>query len=226
MSEAVIADSFFTMKASFVLLICSFFLSSCLDGLFIPSEPDCNFSQYKGQRKAWDNLPINLFMDNSVNDLQRNSVIEAVEAIHTQYKRAVFNVVFGVTPSEEWQNNWVKRGKLAVDGKSSIYWISTGWPRMHASKQAITRTRSIGNSLKETDIVINSSAYDFFLATPRPTGVDLKSLYIHELLHSVGLKHIKKDSASVMNPNLAFGAQPQRRRLSVVDKESLRCEYE
>lgn len=209
------------MKVSFILLVCSLFLSSCFQ-----SEADCNFSQYKGERIAWNKLPINLFMDDSFNDLQRNSVIEAVEAIHSQYQKIIFNVVFGVTPSDEWKNDWVKRGLLAKDNISSIYWIDSAWPKAYKAKHAITRTYSVRNSLKETDIVINSSAYAFFLVNAKPASVDLKALYIHELLHSAGLKHITADSASVMNPYLLYGSQPERRKLAAVDKESLKCEYE
>lgn len=213
------------MQKTIILLICSVFLSSCLDSLFVSSEEACNFSQYKGQRIAWKSLPVNLFVDDSLNALQRHSITEAVEAIHTQYNKVMFNVIFGVEPSDAWQSNWVKYGVLPKDGKSSVYWISTAWPRKHAAKQAITRTNYKGSSIRETDIVINTLDYALFLVNPSRIGIDLKSLYIHELLHSAGLKHIIEDPDSVMNPQLAYGPQPQRRILSSLDKESLRCEY-
>lgn len=201
-------------------------MSSCLlEGLFITPEPDCNFAQYKGQRISWASLPLNLFMDDSLNALQRDALVGAVEAIHLQYNKTIFNLILGVEPSDKWKHNWVKYGSLAKDGKSSVYWISTAWPRIYGAKHAITRTSSRGDSIKETDIVINASVYDFFVVNVKPVGVDLKSLYIHELLHGVGLKHIIHDPVSVMKPQLAYGSQPQRRILSSLDKESLKCEY-
>lgn len=221
-----VSDSFLTMKFLF-LLIYSCLLSSCLlENLFVGSEQECNFGQYKGKRIAWNNLPLNLIMDDALNPLQRDALVEAVDTIHAQYGKIIFNLVLGVSASDKWKSSWVKYGSLASDGKSSVYWITTGWPRVYSNKQAITRNRSRGNLMKETDIVINASVYDFFLVATKPVGVDLKSLYIHELLHSVGLKHIITDPVSVMNPQLAYGAQPQRRILSSVDKESLDCEYQ
>ncbi|MBE8162640.1 MAG: matrixin family metalloprotease [Bdellovibrionaceae bacterium] len=213
------------MKTPLILLVCSFFLSSCLEGIFLSPEEGCNFSQYKGQRVAWNNLPINLFMDDGTNELQRKAVTEAVDAIHKQHNKIFFNIVMGVTPSLKWQKAWGNSATIEQDGKSGIYWISTTWPKQFHSKQAITRTRWRGASIIEADVIINASAYDFFLKVAKPSGVDLKSLYIHELLHVVGLKHIKEDPESVMNPVLPYGAQPQRRQLSSIDKASLDCEY-
>lgn len=221
------------MKCTLTLLvrnlICgvflAIFLSSCLKSFVSKSEPDCNFSQFKGLRIAWKQLPVNLFMDNALNNLQRKALTQAVNSIHKQYNKKLFNLIFGVSPSTKWQNQWAKFGILKKDGKSSVYWISTAWPQAFWGKQAITRTSSRGNQIKETDIVINASIYDFFLDIIKPRGLDLQSLYMHELLHSIGLKHVTSDPISVMKPSLAQGAQPQRRILSSLDKQSLNCEY-
>ncbi len=221
----IIADNFFNMKNIFILLICSVFLSSCLDGLLSSPEEPCNFLQYKNHRVAWESLPLNLFMDDSTSDIQRESVLAAIQSIHSQYRREIFNFVPGVQPSNKWQNNWAKKGIFPKDNKSSIYWISTGWPKSQSLKQAVTRTRRRGTSLKEVDIIINSTDFDFFLNNPDSNKLDLHSLYIHELLHSVGLQHITSDPKSTMKKSLGRGAQPQRRKLANIDKESLKCEY-
>lgn len=220
------------MKYSLILLIRSLLavflitlLSSCIEG-FVLEEPACDFSQSKGARIAWSTLPVNLFMDDSFNILQRSALTQAVKSIHKQYNKKLFNLVFGVKPSKKWQNDWVNRGILTPDDKSSIYWISTAWPKFFRGNQAVTRTRSRGSKIKETDIVINASTYDFFLDKSKPNSLDLQSLYTHELLHSIGLKHIISDPVSVMKPTLAQGAQPQRRILSSLDKKALNCEYQ
>lgn len=207
------------------------FCLGCLESLQLTPEPSCNFSQVAKQRRSWaGRVPVDVFVEQGISSSNLGILTKAVASIEGALGKRLFNLVSGVVLEAKWKEQWVRRGILPRDGKTSIYWMSE-WSPFFRGRQANTRLILSGLRIVEADLLMNQAYYDFFLiSTPCLTFnsqskcFDLQALYTHELLHILGLLHIT-DPTSVMQPQLPSGAQPQRRQLSSLDIQNLRCEY-
>ena len=107
------------------------------------------------------------------------------------------------------------------DGYSLMYWLDT-WEPGKSTEQARTTIYWSGSQIYESDIRINAKDHAFYVGHESDfTGVDFKSLIIHELGHALGLAHTA--ATSVMNTSLSSGVD--RRKITDLDQQSLRCEY-
>lgn len=203
---------------STVITVVALALSAC--GYSYRSQKPCNFVQnVYGERVSWKgNLPITLYMHNSVPSQFYPAFEEAIRAWEDALGRQVFVIGGYDVP-----------GPLnpRQDRTNMIYWMDT-WEENKSSEQARTSVYWIGDEIKEADIRINASpmpsGFQFFLAEPRSKDdVHLSSLLIHELGHVLGLRHNDK-SGSVMATYLASNVY--RDQVGGLDVDSLKCEYE
>lgn len=184
-----------------------------------PLEPQtsCQFLQNGSkQRVSWKNgLPVSLFVHSSVPEEAYPALEQAIESYNLKFGKEVFKVKgYGTTgPSTP------KR-----DGYSIIYWMDQ-WESDRSNEQGRTTVYWSGNSIYEADMRINASGRIRFHFSPTQNpiyGVDLKSLFVHELGHVLGLDH-NQVAGSIMHTYLQEGTN--RDELSPEDIANLSCEY-
>ena len=109
-----------------------------------------------------------------------------------------------------------------LDYKNIIYWIRDS-EYFKPNEQGRTVTRWKRSKITDSDILINASAFQFFLQAPAVgSKIHLGSLLIHEFGHALGLRHIPF-SQSLMYPSLSY--LQVRTTVSSIDSKTLRCEY-
>lgn len=181
-------------------------------------QPSCNFVQNGDlQRVSWNSLtPMKLYVHHSLSLVKypemEKVVREAAQAWNDVAGRELirveaFNVGGEAQPRKE--------------GYSTLYWL-TSWDANKQTEQARTTIYWSGSQIYEADIRLNAQDHTFYVGSESTfTGVDLKSLLIHEFGHALGLAHAT--GVSVMNVSLNNGVA--RRKISEVDGDSIRCEY-
>lgn len=186
-------------------------------------EADCGFVQnVYGQRISWKNSePIILRLHKSFPEKYIPSVEAAMEVWNFKAERKLFAL--------DKLNKVSGPLKPQKDGANIIYMMSN-WEKDRAFEQARTSVYWKGDSIEEADIRLNSNDFKFYttegddraLATADEMAIHVKSLFVHELGHVLGLKH-NESKTSVM----ASFLQPHKERtvLAVEDQASLRCEY-
>ncbi len=198
-----------------ILVVIAAFSQACARKL-APQE-SCNFVQNSDlQRVSLNtNTPLRIYVHQSV----PASAYSAIEASVASWNQAIGGkellkiVGWGVTGADQPRQ----------DGRSFIYWMKT-WDQSRPKEQARTTIYWTGDQIYEADIQLNNFHFSFHAAleTESISGVDLKSLMIHELGHALGLSHVAS-LESVMHDKLKSGVA--RRDLDKTDLDSLRCEY-
>jgi len=166
-------------------------------------------------------LPVKLHIHSSVPTEAYQSLREAIDSykdLSREVGKPLFEIVsYGMTgPLEPTR-----------DGNSVIYWMPE-WEPDRLKEQGRTTIYWSGNSIYEVDMRINASStshftFHFIESSNSPVqGVDLKSLFVHELGHVLGLSHTETPG-SVMHSELQDGVT--RDQLSAEDLKNLRCEY-
>lgn len=199
------------------LLLSVFTVAACSRRL--SPEPSCNFVQNPDlQRVSWNfETPVRLYFHKSMpldtypemQSVIREVVDEWNQAVGREILRIeAFNVAGSDVPSKDgystvyWMNNW-ESGKSLEQARTTIYWS--------------------GAQIYEADVKINAKDHTYYVGHEESfTGVDFKSLLIHELGHVLGLAH-NPTAQSVMNVSLNNGVD--RRALGKIDLESIKCEY-
>lgn len=181
-------------------------------------ETGCHFLQNQDQQRvSWNqNTPIPLYIHSSVPPEAYPAIEGAIQTYSTLLGRPVFEIrgygVSGNGPSR--------------DGSSFIYWMSE-WEADRPKEQGRTTVYWSGNTIYEADVRINASSLSSFVfhynSSEPVVGVDLKSLFIHELGHALGLDH-NDLAGSIMNTHLQDGVE--RVVLSPEDTANLQCEYQ
>jgi len=206
-------------KVILVALVTSFAgLMACQRKL--TPQASCSFLQNPDlQRVSWkSDKPVALYLDTSVPSTAYSALEAAIQVYKDTFHRDVFTIkdyAFTGHPTP------------THDGYSVIYWMNT-WESDRSNEQGRTTVYSSGNTIYEADMRINDSnpqRLSFnFVATqpPAQSDVDLKSLFIHELGHVLGLDHSQMPG-SIMNPYLGDGEE--RDVLSSQDISHLECEY-
>lgn len=182
-------------------------------------ETSCQFLQNPDkQRVSWKtNLPVPLYIHNSV----PRQAYEAIEAAIAVYDQVLGHQAFEI-------RGYGTTGSLspARDGYSVIYWMPD-WEPERLQEQGRTTVYWSGHTIYEADVRINASqasnlTFHFNPETP-VRGVDLKSLFVHELGHVLGLDHNDHVADSIMRTHLGEGRS--RTVLSAADISNLSCEY-
>ena len=201
--------------AFYILMSC--FTVSC--SVLTPEpENSCNFVQNSDkQRVSWkSNLPIKFKVHK---DVPRAAIPSILEAAKSWNSVSATNVI----EFEDLEAEGNPSSSYA-DGKPMIFWKST-WEDDKSSEQARSIIVWSGATLKDSDIWLNAKNFTFtYLDEPfHPFKVDLVSLVVHEMGHTLGLEH-NSDAESVMYARLRRGYD--RREIDhLEDIESFGCEY-
>lgn len=170
--------------------------------------PKCDggFNYYK--------LPLKLNLTTSVDDMHLRAIRSAIAAIETQTGMHVI----------ELDERRIFSNVIAKDGFSAVY-VLNEWEADRPMEQGRTTIHFMSTNLLESDIRINNK-WTFFLGSVLPSyansALSLESLYMHEILHALGMMH-NRDPKSVMFEYLNFGDY----RMTVLpsDLENFKCLY-
>ena len=200
-----------------LVIIVALFIQAC-GGQLAPQEP-CNFVQNSQfQRVSWQaRVPVKIYLHSSVPYTYYSAIEGAIEewnqALGKEVLRLELTGVGGYPlPSR--------------DGANVIYRLNT-WEENRRLEQARTTLYWAGNRIYEADIRLNGRYFRFYKGDDGSggggfSGVDLRSLMVHELGHVLGFSHNdRKDS--VMYKTLPSGTL--RRKLGKKDVASAKCEY-
>lgn len=194
------------------LIIYSMSLLSCGpvgrfdSSLSTPAEESCGFQQNSlGQRVSWkSNMPIRIKLDSNWPEEWRSPVINAIEKWNSALRKEVVKL-------EQSENTG-----------STLEWTKS-WPADRSRMQGVTTLTYSGYQILSAKIKINAQDYVYFDSDPNAEKkLHLESLIVHEIGHSLGLKHNENKSA-VMQPYLLPGVV----RSKPTDQEikDVNCEY-
>ena len=203
-----------------------FMLAGALAGLLLvqacgrslPNEEACNFVQNQNlQRVSWDkNLPVDLYIDNSVPAEYGSSIQAAVNRWNELGIRLRGREFFRLRSGSPGASTPQK------DGYTKIY-VMYDWESDKPAEQARTTVYWTGSVIYEADVRINRKNFDFDTTDAQDKSkVHLESLLVHEFGHVLGLAHTS-ESTSVMQVSLANGLL--RNEPAKIDVDSLTCEY-
>jgi hypothetical protein len=216
----IIADDWIriiSLKRTLVaFLMCSFLgLMACQRPL--SPETSCQFLQNPDlQRVSWKtNQPIPLYVHTSVPLNAHASLEAAIRVFEKNLGRKVFEI-------KDYAHS---DSGPSRDGYSVIYWMDQ-WEQERLKEQGRTTVYWSGSTIYDADLRINASqesGYTFHMSSQTPVhGVDLTSLFVHELGHVLGLDH-NHLAGSIMSTHLQEGVN--RIELSQNDLSNLACEY-
>ena len=192
-----------------LLMAASMGLSACAQ----KTQEDCGFVQnVYGERISWKGeLPVKLQVHESV----PSQYYGAIQAAADRWNQAAGRQVVALRSS-------MVPGAIAPkkDGTNVIYYMNT-WESDRRSEQARTSIYWVGDQIKEADIRVNASQFQFYW-NQGGYGVNFEALLLHEIGHVLGLKH-KDNDGSVMATYLANNTD--RVYVSQTDLMSLQCEY-
>lgn len=164
-------------------------------------------------------LPLVLHMDVRESRIYVLAIEEAIASWERQTGRKLF--VLEMTQDSLYP---IKR-----DGRNSVY-IMTNWEPDRVNEQGRTSLYYMGGVATEADIRINIKDFKYYIGdvpplSPMPSGVNLETLFMHELGHALGLFHLEepKYKGSVMFPYLEDGVK--RMTLTPNDLEGFQCLY-
>lgn len=181
-------------------------------------ETSCSFQQNQDQQRiSWGRaLPVPIYIHSSVPK-------EAYEAIASAMK--VYDEAIGQKAFEIKGYSVDGPATPQRDGYSFIYWMSE-WEADRDDEQGRTTIYWSGDTIYEADVRINASAMSHFTfhygSTAPVQGIDLKSLFVHELGHVLGLDH-NDSHGSIMATHLRQNTV--RTQLSTEDASNISCEY-
>lgn len=159
------------------------FITSCT----VPKhEPSIFVQNIYEQDIVWQQFPIKFNFHQSVPEHLKVIIESEMKQFNLIYGKTVF-----VIDKKDITTNYIKR-----DHKNTIYLddVKKNRPNeeLRPSEQARTSVFWAGDEIQETDIFFNVKYFT--------NGYDLNTLTRHELLHALGLKHLK--TAELMNSEL------------------------
>ena len=155
-----------------------------------------------------DNYPIKFYIHYEATEQQISNIFEVMNLIELKANKKLFQYQ-GITSNPDRLN--------VRDGMNVIY-IKNTWEDDRTSEQGRTSVYWAGNEIEELDIRINSKNFTFSYNDDdlNSSTTDFKSLMLHELLHSLGLKHCDFPN-SIMNPYLPVGEVRMELSLNELD---------
>lgn len=161
------------------------------------SEPSCTFIQNSyGQRVSWYYTPVIIGLDPS---------------IPANLQPAVYSAAL------EWNNSFGRELIRVVNYRTDnmVYMLNT-WNH-NVYQEAYTNIFWYNNTIYQTNIYVNAAGFQFYYGAG--SGIEFKSLMIHEMGHVLGLGH----SDGVMYPYLFAGQVRWDIDANIIN--NLRCEY-
>ncbi len=177
-----------------------------------PAEEECGFQQNSnGARISWNqNLPIQIIHDTNVNFDYKTKIEIAVNKWNSAAGKSLFT----------YNKNSPQKITSSAYAQLSF---ETDWAGSSDHIQGLTYLAYTDNQIYQAKIRLNADNFNFDLENSgTQKDIDLESLLIHELGHTLGLKH-KTQSNTVMQPFLA--EQVVRNKISAEDKANIGCEY-
>lgn len=185
------------------------------DHLASEAQTDCGFVQNAyGQRVSWKNdIPITIYIDPKYPSEFRTALTNAA---------AHWNDAAGLTLILLKEPTTTFSEKNQKDTTNTFHWMND-WDESKKGLQGVTSLYWKGTQLTEADVAINNKDFTYYVDTfQNVQQVHLESLIVHELGHTLGLKH-RSTVPSVMWAILNGGVD--RSVLTAADRETIKCEY-
>lgn len=135
----------------------------------------------------WEKLPVEIYSEQAMPKKAKEILIESINSLN-QISDKTLIVYKGIKT-----NN--------LDNFNMVYW-KQDWESDRFQEQARTSVKWSSRFIVKADILINNKNFNYPSVSESPIGPDLKTLFIHELGHFLGLRH--EDSYfNIMNTSLA-----------------------
>ena len=202
----------------YIFWIClGFYVSGC-SKITPEAQESCYFVRNSDkQRVSWkSNLPIKFKIHKDVPREAIPSILEAAKNWNTVTTKNIIEF-------EDFEAEGSPSASYA-DGKPMIFW-KKDWEEDKSSEQGRSIIVWKGTKIKDADIWLNAKdfTFNYFDEELQPLKVDLVSLMVHEMGHTLGLEHNPSDE-SVMYSSLR--RDYDRREIDYLeDLKSFGCEY-
>ena len=137
--------------------------------IYVGEKDVCGFavSQYSGQGLRWDDskFPISFYMHRSVPKKARDNFISAVS--HWNIAWTEYLQEEGLKPFPLFtivDKNNLYDGRPEKDGHNFLFFVDDRFSRYESNPntQAITAIASMGYEIRDTDILVNNEAFDYY----------------------------------------------------------------
>lgn len=198
------------MKFFNPLILLLILLTSCASS----PQDKCGFLKNNfGERISWKgNVPVTLIFHESFPEEYKEAAEFAVQSWNKKAGKTILQLSTAVI-----------RGPIipAKDALNIIYY-DTNFSGKKV-EQAYANLKSIGDQIKDVDIVINAKDYTFYTSkNPIRNAINIETLLVHEMGHLLGLDHTR-ESSHIMYPYLPTNVD--KSDLSSMSPETLKCEY-
>lgn len=178
------------------------------------AQDECGYLQNEfGQRISWkSHIPVDFFVSKTIPEEFHQDIIEAADIWNRASGKTIIKIHLNDTEDTF----------STTDQKNSIIGL-TSWDEDKNTQQALTVAKYRGNLINSADIKVNLKDFAYYSKEPQNSKqIHFGSLLVHELGHTLGLKH------AVMKPTVMWatlGSINIRTQLSNTDQTSVECEY-
>ena len=141
-------------------------------------------------------------------------------------------VIDFITPFDTSKDDMSTSATLSTTNSRNVIYGLSEWISDNNLEQAKTFIYHQNAQIFESDIVLNlskrvngQSFHSFSVGGLSTEHVDLKSLFVHEFGHVLGLGHVQDSTIDSVMVEVLQQGQEGRRELTEFDINSLACEY-